>query len=105
MLARLGTPFLYSLVLGILLFAAGCQTAPPVQEMSDARQAIMAARDAGAEEKAPDELNQAIEHLQSAEVALADKAYARARRDALVAKGRAIDALKQSEAEAGVSSP
>jgi hypothetical protein len=105
MLARLGTPFLYSLMLGILLFAAGCQTAPPVQEMSDARQAIMAARDAGAEDKAPDELNQAIEHLQAAEAALADKAYARARRDALVAKDLAIDALQQSEAEAEGSSP
>jgi hypothetical protein len=68
--------------------------------MSDARQAIMAARDAGAEEKAPEQLDEAIEHLQSAEEALADKAYARARRDALVAKDRAIRALKQSEAEA-----
>ena len=91
-------------MLAVLLFAAGCQTAPPVQEMSDARQAIMAARDAGAEEKAPAELSQAIEHLESAEAALADKAYARARRDALVAKDRAIDALKQSESEADDSS-
>jgi PBP1b-binding outer membrane lipoprotein LpoB len=100
MLARLGTHFLYSLLLGAVLLLAGCQTAPPVQEMSDARQAIMAARDAGAEEKAPAQLSQAIEHLQSAEAALADEAYARARRDALVAKDHAISALKRIEAEA-----
>jgi hypothetical protein len=103
MLAGRGTPFIYSLLLGVLLFVSGCQTAPPVQEMSDARQAIMAARDAGAEEKAPQDLSQAIEHLQSAEAALSDKAYARARRDALEAKERAIVALKQSEADAGDS--
>lgn len=82
-----------------LLLVGGCQTAPPVQEMSDARQAIMAARDAGAEEKAAAELNEAVEHLQSAEVALAERAYARARRDAVVAKDMAISALKQSEVE------
>lgn len=96
--ARPTTPFAPGLLLALLL-AAGCQTAPPVQEMSDARQAIMAARDAGAEEKAAIELNGAVEHLQAAEAALVEKAYARARRDAVAAKDMAISALKQSEAE------
>jgi len=93
------TAFVISTLLAVLS-AAGCQTAPPVQEMSDARQAIMAARDAGAEEKAADELGEAVEHLQAAEAALAEKAYARARRDAVEAKIRAISALQQSEVDA-----
>ena len=86
-------------MLGALLLAAGCQTAPPVQEMSDARQAIMAAKEAGAEEKAPAELSQAVDHLRAAEEALTQKQYMSARRDAVIAKNRAIDALKLSEAE------
>jgi membrane-associated protease RseP (regulator of RpoE activity) len=98
MLARASTPLLLFLLFAGLL-AGGCQTAPPVQEMSDARQAIMAARDAGAEEKAAEELTEAVEHLQAAEAALADKAYARARRDAVVAKNKAISALQHSEVE------
>lgn len=99
MLTRLTTYFLRGLPVGALLFAAACQTAPPVQEMSDARQAIMAARDAGAEEKATEELNVAVGYLHAAEAALAEKAYARARRDAVEAKNMAINALKQSEIE------
>lgn len=99
MLARQTTAFLHGLMLGALLLAAGCQTAPPVQEMSDARQAIMAAKEAGAEEKAPAELGQAVGHLHAAEEALTQKQYTSARRDAVIAKNRAIDALKLSEAE------
>ena len=99
MLARHTTAFLHCLMLGALLLAAGCQTAPPVQEMSDARQAIMAAKEAGAEEKAPAELRLAVEHLQSAEEALTQKQYTSARRDAVIAKDRAISALQLSEAE------
>ena len=103
MLARQTTALLYSLLLGALVLSAGCQTAPPVQEMSDARQAIMAAKEAGAEEKAPAELRQAVEHLQAAEEALTQEQYSSARRDAVMAKARAIDALKLSEVESETS--
>ena len=103
MLARQTTALLYSLLLGALVLVAGCQTAPPVQEMSDARQAIMAAKEAGAEDKAPAELRQAVEHLQAAEEALTQKQYSSARRDAVMAKTRAIDALKLSELESETS--
>ncbi len=99
MLARQLTPFLRSLLLATLLVTAACQTAPPVQEMSDARQAIMAAKDAGAAEKAADDLEEAVQHLESAEAALNAKEYLRARRDAMLAKGKALDALKRSETE------
>jgi hypothetical protein len=78
----------------VLLFGvAGCGTAPPVQEMSDARQAIAAAKEAGAEESAPDEFRAAEAFLDSAQRNLSERAYAQARRDALQAKTIAHDAL------------
>ncbi len=99
MLASITTPFLRSLFFVALLATAACQTAPPVQEMSDARQAIMAAKEAGAAEKAPDDLKAAEEHEQAAEDALNEKAYLRARRHAVLAKSRALDALRRSKVE------
>ena len=44
----------------MILSISACESSPPVQEMSDARQAIAVAKEAGAEELAP-------MHLQSAE--------------------------------------
>lgn len=76
--------------LGIL---SACQAGPPVQEMSDARQAIAVAREAGAEELASDELREAEASLQRAEDSISRKSYAAARRDALSAKESALDAL------------
>jgi len=80
-----------------LLLATACETGPPVQEMSDARQAIAVAREAGAEAHALVELLAAEEYLQSAEQKLNDQAYADARRDALQAKSKAQDARQLSE--------
>lgn len=101
MLARYTTPFLRVLLYATFLVAAACQTAPPVQEMSDARQAIMAAREAGAAEKAADDLNAAEEHEQAAKDLLSQKAYIRARRQAILARSRALDALRRSKIESG----
>jgi hypothetical protein len=86
-----------ALLIAILLIATGCGTAPPVQEMSDARQAIAAARDAGAEQAAAEDLRMAEAFLDSAQRKLSEKAYAQARRDALQAKDRALAALAASE--------
>jgi hypothetical protein len=74
------------------MFAA-CQSAPPVQEMSDARQAIAVAREAGAESHAAIELREAQAFLDSAQRRLSEHAYAQARRDALQAKSKALIAL------------
>jgi hypothetical protein len=90
-------PILSTVIL-MLLVAAACETAPPVQEMSDARQAIAVAREAGAADLAATELAQAELYLQSAEQKLSDHAYRDARSDALAAKSRALEALKLSEA-------
>ncbi|MDX1508088.1 MAG: DUF4398 domain-containing protein, partial [Woeseiaceae bacterium] len=68
------------------------------QEMSDARQAIAVAREAGAETHASEELLQAERFLDSAEQNLSDEHYAQARRDALEAKSRALAARRKSEA-------
>ncbi len=86
-----------ALLLGVLLFAAGCETSPPVQEMSDARQAIAVAKEAGAAEHAAFHLKAAEDYLKSAEERLNDQQYSRARYDAKQAKMKALDALKAAE--------
>lgn len=84
-------------VFATLTLATACETAPPVQEMSDARQAIAVAREAGAEDRAAAALLEAERYLHSAEEKLNDQRYADARRDALQAKSKAQDARRLSE--------
>ena len=80
-----------------LLAVAGCEIAPPVQEMSDARQAITVARDAGAETHAAEALREAVQYLETAEQKLNEESYAEARRAALAAKAKALTARRISE--------
>jgi len=86
------------LAVAVVLLAGvgGCATAPPVQEMSDARQAIAAADEAGAEEFAAEQLNQARDLLSAAERYLQSGTYWAARKAAISAKDTAFDALLQS---------
>lgn len=70
----------------------GCAGAP-VQEMSNARQAIKAARDAGADQVAPQKLGEAQSLLEQAEASLQKGDYRNARRSAVQARGRATEAL------------
>lgn len=81
----------------MLFSVSACETAPPVQEMSDARQAIAVAKEAGAAEHAAFHLKAAEDYLESAQQALNDRSYFEARRDAKQAKMKALDALKASE--------
>ncbi len=77
----------------------GCATAPPVQEMSDARQAIAAAKDAGAQRFAVAQLGQAEAFLNKAEKFLeagGSAAYWQARQAAISAKEVAFEALLAS---------
>jgi hypothetical protein len=83
------------LVSSLLLVA--CAGAP-VQEMSDARQAIQAAREVGANRYVPAELSSAERYLDQAEKQLELGAYGKARRHALAAKEEAIRAREQAEA-------
>ena len=83
--------------LGLLLLAllAGC-AGVPVQEMSNARQAIEAARQAGAETRAAEELNAAQNLLRRAEEALAEGFYKQAKEDAEAARTKAVSAQQKS---------
>lgn len=82
------------------LSIAACATSPPVQEMSDARQAIAAAEEASAAELAPGPLDDARRFLETAERLLREEAYGAARINAIRAKNRAVQALEASQ-EAG----
>jgi len=81
----------------LLVLQVACVTAP-VQEMSDARQAIHAAVDAGADRLAPQDLAAAQQYLEDAERKLKIRSFASARSDALLAKTKAVAALEASYA-------
>lgn len=84
--------YLRLIVLGTLLGCAGI----PTQEMSDARQALQAARDSGAASRAPDKLDSAENLLGRAKEALEAGLYDQARTDALAAKDEAIKARNRA---------
>jgi hypothetical protein len=81
----------------IVLALTGCVTAPPVQEMSDARQAINAAEAADAGRLAPESLEDARRFLAEAERQIQEEAYGPARFNAVRAKNRAALALRSSQ--------
>jgi len=81
-----------------LLFSvvlAACASAP-VQEMSDARQAIQAAEAAGAPARVPEDYARAREFLRSAEDALRRRNYELAREEARQAKAAAMRARSRA---------
>lgn len=85
------------LLCAVLLGAAACAaTGPPVQEMSDARQAIAAAREAGAATLDNEGLRSAELQLAEAEAQLQQRMYWDAKRLAVNAKETAIAALLRS---------
>lgn len=79
-----------------ILSLAACATAP-VQEMSDARQAIRSAEAVGAARRSPDVLSAAQRLLREAQTHLEVGAYGDARRSALDARDAAIKAREQAE--------
>jgi hypothetical protein len=68
----------------------------PVQEMSNARQAVEAARKVGAETRASTELKSAEALLESAEQALQEGNYKQAREDAVASRDQAVQAQDKS---------
>ncbi len=96
---------------GIVLAAlalAGCAT-PPVQEMSNARQAVHAAQVAGAPQSAPRIYAEARHWLKDAEYALKHKNYSRARSSAIraekAARAASLAARKTHPPPAATSLP
>lgn len=82
-------------MLSVSIGLTACAGAP-VQEMSNARQAIKAARDAAGSVTAPPSLAEAEALLIRAEDSLHKRAYKEARRDAIAARGKAAEALSSS---------
>jgi hypothetical protein len=74
-----------------LALLAGCASAP-TQEMSDARQSVQVAEEAGAGQYDVQNLRAAREHLQRAERELELRYFSNARLDARIAKSEAIKA-------------
>jgi hypothetical protein len=87
---------LHTIFLGFVFLLAACASAP-VQEMSDARQAIQAAHAAGAERVAQETLDTARTLLEQAERELESGHYREARRNALGARAQAVLAREQAE--------
>lgn len=96
---------------------AGC-AGVPTQEMSDARQALQAARAAGADTHAAESYGAAEQRLSRAERELAARYYGKARHDAVAARREAIGArnialalaaakaaIAEAESEDAVSPP
>jgi hypothetical protein len=88
-------------VLALVLCSAltACAGAP-VQEMSNARQAIRAARDAGAERVAAQQMTEARAYLERAEASLQTREYRDAKRNAVAARGKAVEALEAAQTTA-----
>lgn len=89
------------LLLGIGL-VTGCVGAP-VQEMSNARQAVRAAEKAGATTAAPELLTEAKQLLKDARTQLNQRDYRAARDNAEGARSKAIEARRIAEAAAANS--
>jgi Domain of unknown function (DUF4398) len=80
----------------LLAVLAGCGSAP-VQEMSEARQAIEAARVAGAPQHAPTSYARARALLKSAEDMLNQHHFRKARENAAMARDEAIEAREAAQ--------
>jgi len=79
-----------------LLMALGACASAPVQEMSDARQAIRAAKEAGANSQSQTNLQKAEQLLKQAQQALEHGEYKMARNRARAARDEALEAQKNT---------
>lgn len=79
-----------------LILLASCAVTPPVQEMSDARQAISAAREAQASRLAPGTLQRAEQSLDEAARGMEQGDYVDAREAAKLARRQAIRARDEA---------
>ena len=83
------------LIAALLLGTTACVTVP-AQQMSDARQAMQAAEEAGAPERAPDEYIKAHQLLEEADQLLKQGDYGKAKKIALAAKEAALNAREKA---------
>jgi hypothetical protein len=93
-----------AMALCMLVMVAGCANAP-VQDMSDARQAVEAAVHSGAATAAPDKMTAAQTALKLAERLLRDHQFTAARHYARDARAKAMEAQAIAQSQAGESRP
>lgn len=89
----------YGITLIALSLITGCATAPPTQEMSDARQSVEAAASIGADKHAPAALNSAQQLLSKAQDDLKAGEYKEAQKEAVAAREAARQAMAISQAK------
>jgi hypothetical protein len=89
------TTLLFALLAAVQL--VGC-AGVPVQEMSNARQAVQAAQKAGGAKYAPETMAEAEKLLASAKANLKKGEYRPARDEAELAREKAMEARRQAEA-------
>jgi len=99
---RISRPFLLAALL-TAPFVLGC-AGMPLQQMSDARQAIRAAERAGAEKHAPELLGEARGLVESAREFMHKGEYREARDDAELARVKAMEARRVAEEAQGTAS-
>ncbi len=80
-----------------LVFGIAACAGIPVQEMSNARQAIRAAQEAGAARAAPGEIEKAQDYLGRAEASMQKRLYRQARDEASEARRIATAALQTAQ--------
>jgi len=83
-------------VCALVIAIAGC-AGVPIQALSDARQTIRAAENAGPVHRAPDALADARAALALAEQRVADRDFRGAAHDADTARRKALDALARAQ--------
>lgn len=86
----------FFLIVSLFSSLMACATIP-AQEMSDARQAIQAAEDAGASARSPRALDHARFLLEQAQIELAGQDFPAARRTANASKEAAIQARQAAD--------
>ena len=86
----------FALLIFAAAFMVACTVVPPVQEMSDARQALEAAREAQAEKFAEQKLRSAEDSMELATKTFNQEEYEAARMAASVAKALAIKARDEA---------
>lgn len=94
------------IAVGLVWLVTGCvATQPPVQEMSDARQAVAAAREAGADRLAPQVYRRSVALLRNAQRTLERRSFKQARDQALAAHRLAIEAMQDAQTQARRDNP
>lgn len=94
-----GSASLTTTAFGLVALTAGCATAPPAQEMSDARQSLETAQTIGAQEHAPEVLGNAQQLLSRAQNDMQSGNYEQAQKEASAAVQAARQAVTISQAK------